>query len=84
MATDKLGLPSAGRRVFLDDGTEVFTPREIYRDSEVYISCGEPFKDPLRPVKSKNWIRSDPLKVRVGYAQTRQKYEVGPLRPLKL
>ena len=57
MATDKLGLPSAGRRVFLDDGTEVFTPREIYRDSEVYISCGEPFKDPLKPVKSKskNW-----------------------------
>ena len=54
MATDKLGLPSAGRRVFLDDGTEVFTPREIYRDSEVYISCGEPFKDPLKPVKSKS------------------------------
>lgn len=52
MATDKLGLPGAGRRIFLEDGAEVFTPKEIPRESEVYISCGEPFKDPFKPVKS--------------------------------
>jgi hypothetical protein len=50
--TDKLGLPSAGRRIFLDDGTEVFTPKEIPRDAQIYISCGEGFKDPFKPVKS--------------------------------
>ena len=54
MATDKLGLATAARRIFLDDGTEVFTAKEIQRDSEIFISCGENFKDPSKPVKSKS------------------------------
>ena len=53
ICTEKLDLAHAGRRVFLDDGTEVFTPREISRDAEVYISMGEPYKDPFKGVKSK-------------------------------
>ncbi|ELU06637.1 hypothetical protein CAPTEDRAFT_220130 [Capitella teleta] len=63
--TDKLGLSSAARRIFLDDGTEVFTSKEIPRDSEVFISCGESFKDPFKPVikqdelsKSTTWTRN--------------------------
>ena len=54
VCTDKLGLPNAGRRVFLDDGTEVFTPREIPRDSEVFVSMGEAFKDPFKGVKGEH------------------------------
>lgn len=54
MCTDKLALGNAARRVFLDDGTEVFTPQEIMRDAEVYISAGENFKNPYTGVKSKN------------------------------
>ena len=53
LCTDKLGLPGAARRVFLDDATEVYTADEIPRDSEVYISCGENFKDPFKGAKSK-------------------------------
>ncbi len=48
-----MGLPGAARRVFLDDATEVYTAEEIPRDSEVYISCGENFKDPFKGAKSK-------------------------------
>lgn len=53
MCTDKLGLSSAARRVFLDDGTEVFTADEIPRDADIFLSMGEPFKDPFRGAKSK-------------------------------
>ena len=51
ICTDKLCLSAAGRRVFLDDGTEVFTPAEIPREAEVYVSMGECFKDPFRGMK---------------------------------
>lgn len=52
-STDRLGFSNAARRVFLDDGTEVSTAQEIPRDSEIYISMGEQFKDPFRGAKSK-------------------------------
>ncbi|XP_022088239.1 uncharacterized protein LOC110977975 [Acanthaster planci] len=49
--TIKLGLQFAARRIFLSDGTEVKYPEEIPKDSEVFISCGEPYKDPTTNVK---------------------------------
>jgi hypothetical protein len=39
--------------MYLDDGTEVFTPKDIPKDADVYISMGEQFKNPFQPVKSK-------------------------------
>lgn len=51
--TDKLSLPFAARRVFLEDGIEVFTEKDIPVDSEVYISTGENYKDPYASTKSK-------------------------------
>lgn len=52
--TDKLNLPFAARRVFLEDGVEVFEAHDIPLDSEVYISTGENYKDPLASEKSKS------------------------------
>ena len=52
--TEKLELCGAARRVFLPGGNEVFMPQEIPRDAEVYISMGEPFKDPYRCTKSES------------------------------
>ncbi|XP_053383698.1 uncharacterized protein LOC128549935 [Mercenaria mercenaria] len=49
--TDKLNLPFAARRVFLEDGIEVFTEKDIPIDSEVYISTGENYKDPYATTK---------------------------------
>ncbi|XP_071809280.1 doublecortin domain-containing protein 1-like [Asterias amurensis] len=49
--TLKLGLQFAARRIFLIDGTEVKFSEEIPKDSEVFISCGEPYKDPFSNVK---------------------------------
>lgn len=50
--TDKLGLPKAARRLFLENGREVLTERDLSRDVEVYVSTGDPFhnltKDMLR------------------------------------
>ncbi|XP_071955234.1 doublecortin domain-containing protein 1-like [Antedon mediterranea] len=48
--TLKLGLLSAARKVFLADGSEVRDGKMITRDAEVYISCGEQFKDPYASV----------------------------------
>ncbi len=53
MCTDKLRMSGAARRVFLDDGTEVFSAQEIPRDSDVFLSMGEPFRDPFQGAKSK-------------------------------
>ena len=54
--TDKLNLPFAARRVFLEDGVEVFTEKDIPVDSEVYISTGENYKDPYATTKRKRYI----------------------------
>ncbi|XP_061182929.1 doublecortin domain-containing protein 1-like [Saccostrea echinata] len=51
MCTERLGLGFAARRVFLDNGKEVFDAYEIPPDSEVYISTGDNFKDPYKSVK---------------------------------
>ncbi|XP_052801857.1 doublecortin domain-containing protein 1-like [Mya arenaria] len=49
--TDKLNLPFAARRVFLEDGVEVFTEKDIPLDGEVYISTGENYRDPYASTK---------------------------------
>ncbi|ESO97509.1 hypothetical protein LOTGIDRAFT_152600 [Lottia gigantea] len=52
LLTDKLGLPFAARRIFLEDGIEVFDACDIPPYSEVFISMGEPYKDPDAPAKT--------------------------------
>ncbi|XP_052066407.1 doublecortin domain-containing protein 1-like isoform X1 [Mytilus californianus] len=49
--TDRLGLPFAARRVFLEGGVEIFDAEDIPIDGEVFVSCGENYKDPLASVK---------------------------------
>ena len=46
--TEKLGLPKAARRLFLDDGMEVRYEEDLDRDMEVYVSTGEPFRNPIK------------------------------------
>ncbi|GFN87696.1 synembryn-a [Plakobranchus ocellatus] len=57
-ATDKLGLPFAGRRVFLEDGAEVFQGKDIPPDSDIYISMGEKFRDPFSSTKRTMIVRN--------------------------
>jgi len=52
--TEKLGLNSAARRVFLENGREVFDEEDLQRDDTVFISCGEAFKDPEKGLKRKS------------------------------
>ncbi|XP_068116580.1 doublecortin domain-containing protein 1 isoform X2 [Hyperolius riggenbachi] len=49
--TERLKLNTAARRIFLSDGAEAFEPKDIPHDSDIYISCGEPFLDPQKNVK---------------------------------
>ncbi|XP_006864969.1 PREDICTED: doublecortin domain-containing protein 1 [Chrysochloris asiatica] len=49
--TAKLNLSMAARRVFLADGTEVLKPKDIPQEVDVYVSTGEPFKDPFKKIK---------------------------------
>ncbi|XP_064601230.1 doublecortin domain-containing protein 1-like [Liolophura sinensis] len=46
ICTDKLRLGFAARRVFLEDGIEIFTASDIPRGGEIYISTGENYKCP--------------------------------------
>lgn len=46
--TEKLGLHKAARRLFLEDGQEVISEDDIDRDVEVYVSTGEPFRNPIK------------------------------------
>uniref|UniRef100_A0A4W3JLD1 Doublecortin domain-containing protein n=1 Tax=Callorhinchus milii TaxID=7868 RepID=A0A4W3JLD1_CALMI len=50
-STMKLNLISAARRVFLPCGKEVFQAQDIPPDTDVYISSGESFVDPLKTIK---------------------------------
>lgn len=51
--TDKLGLVSAARKLFFSDGTQVIDARQIEKDADVYVSCGEAFKDPYAAMRGK-------------------------------
>ncbi|XP_013404290.1 uncharacterized protein LOC106169385 isoform X2 [Lingula anatina] len=78
--TDKLGLTAAARRVFLDDGIEVFSPREIPRDAEIYISQGEPFKNPFLPLKRNNMMKQGATWTMNGLVLP-QEAKPGPTKP---
>nr|KAG5699473.1 hypothetical protein BaRGS_016319 [Batillaria attramentaria] len=56
-ATDKLGLAFAARRIFLEDGVEVFDAADIPPDADVYISMGENYKDPFGNTKKNMIVR---------------------------
>jgi hypothetical protein len=49
--TSKLGLVSAARKLFFSDGTPIVDARQIEKDADVYVSCGEAFKDPYTTLK---------------------------------
>ena len=51
--TEKLGLDKAARRLFLDNGREVLSDEDLDRDVEVYVSTGEPFKNPVKDMLRK-------------------------------
>lgn len=55
--TSKLGLASAGRKLFLGDGTLVVHPKQLRKDCEVYISMGEPFRDPYLSLQEREKLR---------------------------
>jgi hypothetical protein len=47
LCTAKLHLVTAARKVFLSDGTLVKDFHQINKNADIYISCGERFKDPF-------------------------------------
>ena len=49
--TAKLGLVSAARRLYLSDGTLIREFSQIMKNSDVYVSCGDTFKDPFGKFK---------------------------------
>ena len=54
MVTEKLGLGFAARRIFLEDGVEIFHGSDIPAHADVYISTGENYKDPFGATKRKH------------------------------
>jgi len=58
--TVKLGLNGAARRLFLEDGTEIYETNEVPRDGEIYVSNGESFKNPFTSIMSKRSAVNDP------------------------
>ncbi|PIO38656.1 hypothetical protein AB205_0148050, partial [Aquarana catesbeiana] len=41
-----MNLPSAARRLYNENGAEIFSLRVLERDELVYVSCGELWIDP--------------------------------------
>ncbi|XP_041366917.1 doublecortin domain-containing protein 1-like [Gigantopelta aegis] len=56
--TDKLNLGFAARRIFLEDGMEISEARDIPPYAEIYVSMGEPYKDPQKPTKRNLILRN--------------------------
>ena len=52
--TEKLGLVSAARKLFLADGTPVAYASQLPRDVDVFVSCGEAFRDPYATIRGTN------------------------------
>lgn len=52
IATHRLELSRAARRVFLENGDEIKHENQFFRRSIVYISCGEEFDDPFSKTKA--------------------------------
>ena len=55
--TSRLGLTLSAKRLFLSDGTEVKDVYDLKKDENVYVSSGQPFRDPLQAGKGMNIIR---------------------------
>lgn len=55
--TEKLGLVSAARKLFLSDGTLVTQANQLPRDVDVYVSCGEAFRDPYATIRDREELR---------------------------
>lgn len=47
ICTAKLHLVTAARKAFLSDGVLVKEFHQIPKNADIYISCGEPFKNPF-------------------------------------
>ena len=54
----KLRLNSSARRIFLSDGTEVKDVSDLDRNRDVFVSCGQPFRDPSEAEKGKRTAAS--------------------------
>ncbi|CAF0796043.1 unnamed protein product [Brachionus calyciflorus] len=54
IATERLQLGRAARRVFLDNGDEIRNENQFLKNASVYVSCGEEFNDPF--IKTKNFL----------------------------
>jgi len=48
--TEKLRLPKAARRLFLNTGREVTSDEDLDIDAEVYVLTGEPFRNPVKDI----------------------------------
>lgn len=59
LATDKLELTRAARRIFLENGEEVRDQSNFFKNIPVYISSGEEFVDPF--AKTKRIVQTDTL-----------------------
>ena len=46
---------SAARKLFLSDGTQVTHPRQLPREVDVYVSCGEAFRDPFAAIRGTDY-----------------------------
>jgi hypothetical protein len=56
--TVKLALNSSARRIFLPDGTEVKDVTDLDKNQNVFVSCGQPFRDPSEAEKGKVLMRN--------------------------
>ncbi len=54
IATERLQLPRAARRIFLENGDEIKDESQFLKNSSVYVSLGEDYQDPY--VKTKEII----------------------------
>lgn len=51
IATRSLGFDRAARRIFLENGDEIKKESQLLKDTIVYVSCGEDFRDPFLRTK---------------------------------
>ena len=52
IATHRLELSRAARRIFLENGDEIKHESQFFRKTVVYVSCGEDFVDPFSKTKN--------------------------------
>ena len=57
---------SAARKLFLSDGTPVAHASQLPRDVDVYVSCGEPFRDPYTTIRGNNNYFISKIQVNTG------------------